>query len=72
MPTPSIDEHIVKLGTLADAVRLMQSQIAIANPIDIARMHALATALSAEIQISLAIAQLIIASSYLDSRWSDK
>ena len=72
MSLPSIDQHIARLDALLTVAQTMKSRIEAANPVDVARLHALATALDAEIQANTAIAQLIIAASYLESRWSDR
>ena len=72
MPVPSIDQHIARLDALLVDVQTMKSRIDAAIPTEVARLHALATALEAEIQANTAIAQLIIAASYLESRWSDR
>ena len=72
MAIPSIDEHVAKLESLLGEVQTMKSRIETAIPTDVARLHALATALDAEIQANTAIAQLIQAASWLESRWSDR
>ena len=72
MPVPSIDQHIARLDALLVDVQTMKSRIDAAIPTEVERLHALATALDAEIQANTAIAQLIIAASYLESRWSDR
>ena len=72
MPVPSIDQHIARLDALLVDVQTMKARIDSAIPTEVERLHALATTLDAEIQANTAIAQLIIAASYLESRWSDR